>query len=113
MPTQRFQDMLNLLSIWFRHGDLPEVYSALVAVERYNINTVALDCWLGVVTQLMACMNHKDLRCREALHTLLMRLGRKHPQVGYGTFGLRPVDWLNFVLLPSYWSIQFLHPIKF
>ena len=49
MPTQLFQDMLNLLSIWFRHGDLPEVYSALVADEHYNINTVSLDCWLGVV----------------------------------------------------------------
>lgn len=80
-----FQDMLNLLSIWFRHGDLPEVYDALVADEHYNINTVALDCWLGVVPQLMACMNHKDRKCREALHTLLMRLGRKHPQVKYGS----------------------------
>ena len=49
MPTQLFQDMLNLLSIWFRHGDLPEVYSAQVADEHYNINTVALDIWLGVM----------------------------------------------------------------
>ena len=72
--------MLNLLSIWFRHGVIPEVYNALMHDEM-NITTINLDCWLGVVPQLIACMNHEDKGCREALHELLMRLGQKHPQV--------------------------------
>lgn len=77
------QDMLNLLSIWFRHGDIPEVYSALME-EEHSITAVNLDSWLGVVPQLIACMNHNDKGCREALHELLMRLGRRHPQVPGG-----------------------------
>ncbi|CAM9593323.1 unnamed protein product, partial [Ectocarpus sp. 12 AP-2014] len=36
--------------------------------------------WSALVQQLIACMNHKDKVCREALHKLLMRLGEKHPQ---------------------------------
>lgn len=74
------QDMLNLLQIWFRHGVIPEVYNALMH-DKVNITTINLDCWLGVVPQLIACINHKDTACREALHDLLMRLGQKHPQV--------------------------------
>lgn len=72
--------MLNLLSIWFRHGNTPDVSDALMN-DAVNIGTINLDCWLGVVPQLIACMNHKDKVCREALHKLLMRLGEKHPQV--------------------------------
>lgn len=75
------QDMLNLLSIWFRHGVIPDVYEAMMH-DEWNINSITLDCWLGVVPQLIACMNHKDRGCREALHDLLMRLGKRHPQVG-------------------------------
>lgn len=75
-----WQDMLNLLSIWFRHGNIPEVSSALMT-DAMNITTINLDCWLGVVPQLIACMNHKDEGCRGALHALLERLGRRHPQV--------------------------------
>ena len=55
-------------------------------LDKVNITTINLDCWLGVVPQLIACMNHKDKRCREALHDLLMRLGQKHPQVIFQRF---------------------------
>lgn len=74
--------MLNLLSIWFRHGNIPEVAKVLME-DKDNINTINLDCWLGVVPQLIACMNHKHEGTRNALHNLLERLGRKHPQVRY------------------------------
>ena len=74
--------MLNLLSIWFRHGNIREVSEVLMN-DPVNINTINLDCWLGVVPQLIACMNHKDKGCREALHKLLERLGKKHPQVHF------------------------------
>lgn len=72
--------MLNLLTIWFRHGVVPEVHEVLLNGE-VNIGSVNLDSWLGVVPQLMACINHRDDSCREALHDLLQDLGRKHPQV--------------------------------
>lgn len=72
--------MLNLLTIWFRHGVVPEVHEMLLRGE-VNIYSVPLDCWLGVVPQLMACINHRDENCRDALHKLLKDLGHKHPQV--------------------------------
>lgn len=72
--------MLNLLTIWFRHGVVPEVHDTLVKGEA-NIWGIYLDYWLGVVPQLIACIHHKDPNSRDALHRLLMKLGEKHPQV--------------------------------
>lgn len=72
-----------------------------------NIDSVNLDCWLGVVPQLIACMNHRDDNCREALHQLLMRLGRRHPQVcvmGIFLFFLKSgIGYGAVVVLLVYW----------
>lgn len=74
------QDMLNLLTIWFRQDVVPEVHKVLLKGDT-SISSVQLDCWLGVVPQLIARMHHRDTICREALHNLLMDLAKKHPQV--------------------------------
>ena len=48
------QDMLLLLSIWFRHGHVPDVYATLDA----GLSTVHIDNWLGVLPQVtLAHMN--------------------------------------------------------
>lgn len=78
-PTTQ-KDLLNLLTIWFRHGVIPEVHEVL-SHEEEGIASVNLDYWLGVVPQLIACMNHQNMLCKQTLHNLLMRLGKKHPQV--------------------------------
>ncbi|CAM9628539.1 unnamed protein product, partial [Phaeothamnion confervicola] len=70
------QDMLNLLTIWFRHGALPEVHAAL----RRGLASINLDAWLGVVPQLIARINIAHRPSRQLLHELLERLGRKHAQ---------------------------------
>ncbi|KAG5176073.1 phosphatidylinositol 3 and 4-kinase-domain-containing protein [Tribonema minus] len=81
------QDLLNLLTIWFRHGALPEVHAVLSAgLERVHavlsagLERVELDNWLGVVPQLIARINIAHQPSRQLLHALLDRLGRRHPQ---------------------------------
>ncbi|CAM9623049.1 unnamed protein product [Chrysoparadoxa australica] len=70
------QDMLNLLTIWYRYGFLPEV----LAVLSSGLNQINLDSWLGVVPQLIARINIAHAPSRQLLHSLLDRLGKKHPQ---------------------------------
>ncbi|CAM9335390.1 unnamed protein product [Hapterophycus canaliculatus] len=54
----------------------------LVCAARGFIRAIMLGKkkWSALVQQLIACMNHKNQNCRDALHGLLMRLGEKHPQ---------------------------------
>ncbi|CAN0338200.1 unnamed protein product, partial [Discosporangium mesarthrocarpum] len=73
------QDLLNLMTIWFRYGVNPEVRKVL-SDPVSGLSSVMLDTWLGVVPQLIACINHRHPPTRELLHDLLMRLGRRHPQ---------------------------------
>ena len=70
------QDMLYVLTMWFQYGHFPEVAAALEA----GLTTVHLDTWLGVLPQLIARIDHASTIPRTMLHTLLGRLGTKHPQ---------------------------------
>lgn len=70
------QDMLCVLSIWFRFGRIPDVAAALEA----GLSTVHLDNWLGVLPQLIARIDHSDPVARGLLHALLVRLGARHSQ---------------------------------
>ena len=70
------QDMLCLLSLWFRYGRIPEIHNAL----ETGLSTVAIDNWLGVLPQLIARIDHPEKGARTLLHSLLMRLGSKHAQ---------------------------------
>eukprot|EP00605_Chrysophyceae_sp_TOSAG23-4_P001470 GSChrysophyteH1.ASY1.ANO1.1606.1 assembled CDS len=70
------QDMLCVLSIWFRFGRLPDVCAALES----GLSSVHLDNWLGVLPQLIARIDHPDPTSRGLLHSLLKRLGTRHSQ---------------------------------
>uniref|UniRef100_A0A7S3PVW7 Serine/threonine-protein kinase TOR n=1 Tax=Chaetoceros debilis TaxID=122233 RepID=A0A7S3PVW7_9STRA len=70
------QDLLNYLTCLFRYVQLDEV-GAIINAE---INTVALEAWLGVLPQLLARIHMKAPSVRSVLHPLLIRLGKKHPQ---------------------------------
>ena len=81
LGTRRFassvsQDMLSLLSIWFRHGHIPDVYAAIDA----GLSTVVIDNWLGVLPQLIARIDHPEENARRLLHNLIARLGSSHAQ---------------------------------
>lgn len=70
------EDVLCVLSTWFRYGRIPEVCAALEAA----LTTVHLDNWLGVLPQLIARIDHPEPNARRLLHGLLMRLGAQHSQ---------------------------------
>lgn len=70
------QDMLCILSLWFRYAKISEVNAALEA----GLAVVPLDNWLGVLPQLIARIDHPNKDTRRLLHALIMRLGSKHPQ---------------------------------
>jgi FKBP12-rapamycin complex-associated protein len=70
------EDMLCVLSTWFRYGRIPDVCAALEA----SLTTVHLDNWLGVLPQLIARIDHPEPNARRLLHGLLTRLGAEHSQ---------------------------------
>lgn len=70
------QDLLNFLSCLFKYGHVHEV----ARVINLEIKEVHLEAWLGVLPQLLARIHIKDPSVRSILHSLLSRLGKKHPQ---------------------------------
>jgi len=84
------QDLLNLLTCLFKHGNLQDV----ATVINECIVSVALEAWLGVLPQLLARIHIKEPSIRAVLHPLLIRLGEKHPQ---GMFSLPTSPCLNYV----------------
>jgi len=70
------QDMLNFLTCFFKYGELPDVCRAI----NEGLESVTLECWLGVLPQLLARIHIQSPSIRSSLHNLLTRLGAKHPQ---------------------------------
>jgi len=75
-PYDNLQDILQLLTLWFRHGKKKEVDRAM----QDCFETVSIDKWLAVIPQLMARI-HIPLRpVRQGVHRMLSALGKQHPQ---------------------------------
>ena len=55
------QDTLRLLTLWFDHGHLPDVYEALVE----GINKIQIDNWLQVreLSELLVLISPKKVLC--------------------------------------------------
>jgi phosphatidylinositol kinase/protein kinase (PI-3 family) len=70
------QDMLCVLTIWFKYGKHQEVFNALESC----LNMCHVDNWLGVLPQLIARIDHADALPRQLLHSLLAQLGTRHAQ---------------------------------
>ena len=70
------QDMLSLLQIWFKYSEYPGIGDML----KEYLSEIPLDCWLGVLPQLIARIHHEGDVGRALLHDLLSRLGAKHAQ---------------------------------
>ncbi|XP_041013717.1 serine/threonine-protein kinase TOR-like isoform X1 [Juglans microcarpa x Juglans regia] len=70
------QDILRLLTLWFNHGATAEVQMALQkGFEHVNINT-----WLVVLPQIIARIHSNNHAVRELIQSLLVRIGKSHPQ---------------------------------
>ncbi len=74
--TSSLQDMLRLLTLWFAHGAHQEVTHCVTQ----GIATVSVDTWLEVIPQLIARINQPNRIVREAIYSLLVDVGRAHPQ---------------------------------
>ncbi|KAM3569626.1 hypothetical protein VYU27_008290 [Nannochloropsis oceanica] len=70
------QDLLCLLTVWFRYGNDPDLHRILAS----GFNLVSLDAWLGVLPQLIARIHTRESPIRFLLDDLLSRLGSRHPQ---------------------------------
>ena len=74
--SDSIQDLLRLLTLWFRYGGEPEVEQALLD----GFDTVDIDMWLHVLPQIIARISSPTPRLRACVQQLLLRVGRKHPQ---------------------------------
>ncbi|KAL4860725.1 hypothetical protein BDV12DRAFT_90500 [Aspergillus spectabilis] len=74
--TSSLQDILRLLTLWFTHGGDHEVNT--VVTEGFT--SVNIDTWLAATPQLIARINHPNIRVRESVHRLLAEVGKTHPQ---------------------------------
>jgi FKBP12-rapamycin complex-associated protein len=70
------QDVLRLLTLWFNHGAQPDVRDALAE----GFGHVSVDTWLGVLPQVIARIHTRQATIRGLIHTLLVSVGRAHPQ---------------------------------
>jgi FKBP12-rapamycin complex-associated protein len=70
------QDLLRLLTLWFRYGGS----SRVEAVLREGFESVDVDMWLLVVPQLIARIAAPNARISKLVHALLLRVGAAHPQ---------------------------------
>ncbi|KAJ4809422.1 Serine/threonine-protein kinase [Rhynchospora pubera] len=70
------QDILRLLTLWFNHGATTEVQAAL----EKGFSLVRIEMWLVVLPQIIARIHSNNKVVRELIQSLLVRIGRGHPQ---------------------------------
>ncbi|XP_078434846.1 target of rapamycin [Wolffia australiana] len=70
------QDILRLLTLWFNYGATAEVQVAL----QKGFSHVNIDTWLVVLPQIIARIHSNTKAVRELIQSLLIRIGKKHPQ---------------------------------
>ena len=70
------QDILRLLTLWFKYGGQHDVDLAL----SDGFLTLSIDTWLDVIPQIIARINTPEPRVKASIHDLLLRIGKEHPQ---------------------------------
>ena len=81
-PGGSLQDLLRLLTLWFRHGHLPAVDAAVkrgLDGDDASAPGVALQTWLEVTPQVIARLHSPHPRVRAAVLRLLARVAAEHP----------------------------------
>ncbi|KAI5952420.1 TOR1 [Candida jiufengensis] len=74
--SNSLQDMLRLLTLWFKFGGIPEAAKAM----NEGFNMVKIDTWLEVVPQLISRIHQPNEIVSRSLFGLLTDLGKAHPQ---------------------------------
>lgn len=70
------QDVLRLLTLWYRYGRHEEVRAEI----KEGIKVVSVDTWLVAIPQLMARIHMEEPYISIVLKDLLAKVGRSHPQ---------------------------------
>jgi hypothetical protein len=70
------QDVLRLLTLWYRYGGYEDVQAELEA----GFKAVSVETWLVAIPQMMARIHVDDNFIVEPLKELLVKIGRNHPQ---------------------------------
>jgi len=70
------QDILRLLTLWFKHGAIKKAADAL----NEGFNNVSIDTWLEVIPQIIARVNSHIVPIQKLIHKLLSNVGKAHPQ---------------------------------
>jgi len=70
------QDILRLLTLWFKYAGEPEVEPAL----REGFDTTPLNAWLQVIPQILARLRSPNEHLRRDIRELLSRVARAYPQ---------------------------------
>jgi FKBP12-rapamycin complex-associated protein len=70
------QDVLRLLTVWFRYGEHREVYDA---VDKL-FPKVHMETWLQVIPQIVARIDIGKGKVRKQIRQLLIQIGKEHPQ---------------------------------
>jgi FKBP12-rapamycin complex-associated protein len=65
------------LTLWFNHGATAEVQMAL----QKGFSLVKIEMWLVVLPQIIARIHSNNRVVRELIQSLLVRIGKGHPQV--------------------------------
>jgi FKBP12-rapamycin complex-associated protein len=68
---------VRILSILFRHGSVKTVFGRF----RARLRDIPAQVWIGVMPQIIARANSKDPDLRELIQSLILAIGREHPQV--------------------------------
>lgn len=69
------QDILGILTVIFKYGQHKEAVKA----ARRAFETLSIDCWLEVVPQLTAQLNHPSKELQPVIEKHMQRLARAHP----------------------------------
>lgn len=83
------QDILRLLTLWFNHGATSDVQMAL----QKGFLHVKIEMWLAVLPQIIARIHSNNKAVRELIQSLLVRIGKVHPQV-FSLFLISIFFWL-------------------
>jgi FKBP12-rapamycin complex-associated protein len=76
MEEGSLQDLLRLLTLWFRYGGEAKIDEVL----NEGFALVHIDTWLHVLPQIIARVHAPEPRVRSAVQRLLLSVGRVHPQ---------------------------------
>ncbi|EJD41220.1 atypical/PIKK/FRAP protein kinase [Auricularia subglabra TFB-10046 SS5] len=70
------QDVLRLLTLWFKFGVHPQVSEAVTS----SFNQVPVDTWIDVIPQIIARIQTPSANIRRNINILLDEIGKAHPQ---------------------------------